>query len=151
MPWITITSNDVASYQAGGYVEAFETAALLSGQANPLAEAISAAVAKIRGYIKAGGYSVDRDTSKIPASLRADALALVVAMAKNRIAQDLTDAEKTAQANAIQLLRDIAQGKFDVEVPENPEAAGATTQSSAGVSIVRPAKSTPKLSDFNGL
>lgn len=151
MTWITITSSDVASYQAGGYVEAFENAALLNGQANPLSEAISATVAKIRGYIKAGGYSVDSDSSKIPASLLSDALALIVAMAKTRIAQDLSDAERTAQANAIQLLRDIAQGKFDIENPDNPESASATIQSNVGVSIVRPSKHTPKLSDYNGL
>ena len=150
MSWIKITEDKLATYQAGKLVDAMKTKALGDGQENPLPEAIRVVVEKIRGAIAAGGYSLDKDTSLIPAELERDAFALVVAVAKPRLSLELKDDEKTANLKALELLDKIAAGDFDVSMPDNPDPTPAA-QNSGGCQLVRPARGVPTRNDFNGL
>lgn len=150
MSWIKITEEKLATYQAGKLVDAMKTKALGDGQENPLPEAIRVVVEKIRGAIAAGGYSLDKDTSLIPAELERDAFALVVAVAKPRLSLELKDDEKTANLKALELLDKIAVGDFDVSRPDNPDPNQAA-QNSGGCQLVRPARGVPTRNDFNGL
>lgn len=149
--WTALNEFNLATYQAGPYIDAFKTAALLDGQENPLPEAIRTTVLKIRGAIKSGKYSVDRNPEKIPGELINDALALIVGIVKPRIDQELSQDERDALSRAHSLLMKIAEGKFDVSAPDDPEAAAATTQSTGGASLVLPGRRTPKRSDYDGL
>ena len=151
MSWITITERNLAKYQAGGFVEAYKSAALSDSNLEPLEAVIASTVLKIRGFIKTGGYSVDIDVSKIPEELENDTLAMIVAVAKPRIFQELTQTETTNLSDAMQTMRDIAALRFKPSLPDNPEPAAASTQSSGGCQLVRPAKGTPQRSDYNGL
>lgn len=151
MSWISLTERNVAKYQAGGMVEAYKSAALSDDTLEPLAEVIAGTVNLVRGYIKTGGYSVDRDGSKIPSELETAALAIIVATIKPRIMQELSSTESANLSDARQLLRDIAAKKFDVSTPDEPESASETTQSSGGCVLVRPARGTPQRSDYDGL
>jgi len=152
MNWIKITVNDIASYQAGALVKAFESKAKYdTSQENPLEVAIEHITLRIRSDVKSGGYAVDIDKSKIPAELKADAIALVVEFAKQRLMQKLSDDERTLANAARTRLDKIAEGKISPSLPDNPEPASATTQSSGGATLVRPARNTPKRSDYNGL
>lgn len=150
MSWIKITEEKLATYQAGKLVDAMKTKALGEGQENPLPEAIRVVVEKIRGAIAAGGYSVDKDSSLIPAELERDAFAIVVAVAKPRLSLELKDDEKTANLKALELLDKIAAGDFDVSMPDNPDPNQAA-QNSGGCKLVRPARGVPQRSDYNGL
>ena len=150
MSWIKITEEKLATYQAGKLVDAMKTKALGEGQENPLPEAIRVVVEKIRGAIAAGGYSLDKDTSLIPAELERDAFAIVVAVAKPRLSLELKDDEKTANLKALELLDKIAAGDFDVSMPDNPDPNQAS-QNSGGCQLVRPARGVPTRNDFNGL
>ena len=150
MSWIKITEEKLATYQAGKLVDAMKTKALGEGQENPLPEAIRVVVEKIRGAIAAGGYSVDKDSSLIPAELERDAFAIVVAVAKPRLSLELKDDEKTANLKALELLDKIAAGDFDVSMPDNPDPNQAA-QTSGGCLLVRPARGVPTRNDFNGL
>ena len=150
MSWIKITEEKLATYQAGKLVDAMKTKALGEGQENPLPEAIRVVVEKIRGAIAAGGYSLDKDTSLIPAELERDAFAIVVAVAKPRLSLELKDDEKTANLKALELLDKIAAGDFDVSMPDNPDPNQAA-QNSGGCQFVRPARGVPTRNDFNGL
>ena len=150
MSWIKITEEKLATYQAGKLVDAMKTKALGEGQENPLPEAIRVVVEKIRGAIAAGGYSLDKDTSLIPAELERDAFAIVVAVAKPRLSLELKDDEKTANLKALELLDKIAAGDFDVSMPDNPDPNRAA-QNSGGCQLVRPARGVPTRNDFNGL
>ena len=89
-------------------VEAYKSAALSDDTLEPLAEVIAGTVNLVRGYIKTGGYSVDRDGSKIPSELETAALAIIVATIKPRIMQELSSTESANLSDARQLLRDIA-------------------------------------------
>ena len=151
MSWISLTERNVAKYQAGGMVEAYKSAALSDETLEPLAEVIAGTVNLVRGYIKTGGYSVDRDASKIPSELETAALAIIVATIKPRIMQELSSTESANLSDARQLLRDIAAKKFDVSTPDEPESASETTQSSGGCALVRPARGIPQRSDYDGL
>lgn len=151
MNWIKITKANLAKYQAGDYVDSFESLALMNGQENPVDDTIASTVLKIRMAIKSGGYAVDIDESKIPAELENDALALIVGICKPRITLDLTETEARALSDAKDLLMRIASGKYAVSTPDNPEPASASVQSNGGVALVRPARGTPQRSDYNGL
>lgn len=151
MSWIKITERNLAKYQAGGFVDAYKSAALNDSTLEPLEAVIASTVNKIRGYIKTGRYAVDRDPVKIPEELENDALAMIVAVAKPRIYQELTQTESANLSDAMHTMRDIAAKKFDVSTPEDPEPAAATTQSSGGCQLVRPARGVPQRSDYNGL
>lgn len=151
--WTKITIADIASYQAGAIVNAFQTKAKASGQGDPIPEAISNIVLKIRADIKSGGFDVDSDESKIPAELKPDAVALVVEFAKQRLAGALkmSDGEIRLADSVRTRLDKIAEGKIKPSLPDNPEPAAATTQSSGGCQLVPPAYGTPQRSDYNGL
>lgn len=148
--WVSLTPENLATYQPGPMVEAFRTQALLKGQTDPLPEAIQNTVYKIRGAIKGGNYAVDRDTTKIPRELINDALALIVSIAKTRLTLDLNNAEMKAWSDAEDHLTEIRLSKFPVSIPDDPVPAAASTQSSGGASLVRPGN-VPKREDFNGL
>ena len=152
MRWTTITVDDVATYQAGALVKAMESKAKYDAQQpNPLLAAIEHITLRVRSDVKSGGFSVDVDASKIPAELKADALALVVEFAKQRLLQKLSDDERALATAARQRLDKIAEGKIKPSMPDNPEPASATAQSSGGCSLVRPARGTPQRSDYDGL
>ena len=149
--WFKLEKTHLLKYQAGGYVTAFETAALLAGQPNPIEDAIRSTTLKIRGAIKSGKYAVDRDKSKIPCELEDDALALVVNTCKVRLNDPMTEDERTNSHDAKALLNRIADGHYDVSTPDDPEPAAATTQTSGGAKLVRPGKRTPSRKTYNGL
>lgn len=150
--WTKITIGDVASYQAGALVKALETKAKYSDeQENPVEVAISRITARIRSDVKSGGFSVDKDCEKIPAELSPEAIALIVEFSKQRIMQRLSDDERNLANAARERLDKIATGKIKPSLPDNPEAAAESVQSSGGCVLVRPAMGVPKKSDFNGL
>ena len=152
MRWTTITIADVASYQAGALVKALETKAKYdSSQSNPVSAAIAHITLRVRSDIKSGGFSVDADQNKIPAELKADAVALVAEFAKQRLLLKLSDDERQLANAARQRLDKIAEGKIKPSAPDNPEPASATAQSAGGATLVRPARGTPQRSDYDGL
>lgn len=94
---------------------------------------------------------MDKAQDKIPVELSSEAVALIVEFAKPRLMQKLT-ADEVNLANAARSRLDkIAEGKIKPSLPDNPEPAAASTQSSGGCQLVRPARGTPQRSDYNGL
>lgn len=150
--WVKITAEDIASYQAGALVKALETKAKYdAAQENPVEAAIRRITSRIRSDVKSGGYDVDADADKIPAELSSEAIALVVEFAKPRLMQRLTDDERNLASAARSRLDKIAEGRIKPSLPDNPEAAAATTQAFGGCQLVRPARGTPRRSDYDGL
>ena len=149
--WIHLTNEDIASYQAGALVKALQTAARLDTQADPLPEAIGQIVLEVRAAVKSGNYRCDRDTAKIPAELKKDALALVVEFARQRIRQALSQDEIRLADAARAKLTKIAEGKIAVSFPDDPEPAGLDAQTpSTPVDTVYPSPFVPNKQRFNG-
>jgi len=126
--WIYVSESDVLSRLSGPEAAAMKTAALQSGQADPLPEVITQVVREIRGYVKACDRNTLGDGETIPDE--------VLGAAINRIRYELatrlpvpsllTEARTEASRAAISLLKEVAACRFVLEQP-----ATAATEVSA--------------------
>ena len=117
MAWIAITTDDIKTRLAGAEVAALQTAALASGQTNPLPGIVSQVVDEIRGYVAAGGFTLGSGET-VPSKL----LSATLAMVRFRIATRLPkfpfdENRKLEYEDAIRLMGRVADGKFAVEEP----------------------------------
>jgi hypothetical protein len=119
MPWITLTETDIITKLSGPEIAAMKTAALQSGQANPLTDVISQIVAEIRGYVAGCARNTLGDGESIPSELKGAAISRIRFELATRlpVASLLTEDRKTANANALSLLRDVAACRFALVQP----------------------------------
>ncbi len=121
MPWTTLTPDDLLRGLTGAERSALQTAALGSGQADPLPGIIADVVAEARGYIAANKSNVLGVGNTIPEKLRAALIARVRFEAFTRLPIGrslLTEDRVKANSDAVTLLRDVAAGRFAIEEPE---------------------------------
>jgi hypothetical protein len=137
--WTTITEPDLKDAKLADLVEAYKTAALGDGQADPIPNVIANVVARIRAEIKGCAKNIlDLDTGKIPTDLKSLAARMVCRELQSRLRLPLKDDERDERRSDERYLERIAKCEVPVAVPDNPETT-ATTQAST----VRPATSTP--------
>lgn len=119
MSWITLTETNVLTKLSGPEISAMKTAALQSGQANPLTGIISQIVKEIRGYVAACARNTLGDGETIPDELEGAAISRIRFELATRlpVASLLTEDRKTANANALTMLRDVASCRFNVVQP----------------------------------
>lgn len=127
--WITLAVTDVSTTLAGAEVSALQTAALSSGQSDPVAAILADVVNEVRGYVAASGTTLGEGAT-IPDKLKSAALALCRYRCATRlpVKSFLTEDRKNANTQAIELLRDVAARRFAVEEPETAD----TTEAIAG-------------------
>ena len=118
MSWAAPSSSDVLTEFTTQEANAIQSAQGASG--SNISGILTRVVAEIRDYIRAGGYSLDSDTTKIPLGLHNDAititrwrLLLAIPALKNLQSEGRKDATERAEKK----LRDIAAQKFSVEPP----------------------------------
>lgn len=122
MSWTTITLADLKDAKAAALVEACQSAALGSGQADPTANIIANAIARIRAEVKAcAKNTLDADTAKIPADLKSLAARMILREMQSRIMQPLTDDEREEQRNDLRYLERIAECKVPVAAPDTAQ------------------------------
>lgn len=136
MAWIALTETLIASRLSGAELTALKSAALGAGQTGDqiLADAISATVREVRGYVAANKNNTLGDGETIPDELEHAALALL----RHRLGSRLPgvklfndEARKAEYDDAVTLLRDVAAGKFGIVPPVTEaaaQAAGGGTQ-----------------------
>lgn len=123
MPWISITSSDIAAAKMAPLVSALRTAALADGQSDPVVEITANVVSRIRRKIAAcAGNRVDADAATVPASLKSLACRLILIEAKNRLEIALTDDERKAWDVDERELNDIAACRLPIEEATAPVA-----------------------------
>lgn len=122
MAWQEITTDNVKTRLTGSELTALQTAALASGQSDPLPEIISTVVDEVRGYIAAGGFNLE-EGSKIPSKLVSAALAIIRYRLATRLpVKSLLDENRVREnEQAITLLGRVADRKFFVEEPTTVE------------------------------
>lgn len=134
MAWQSLTTDDVKTRLAGAEVAALQSAALASGQTDPIPDIITAVVDEVRGYIAAGGITLGA-AGTIPSKLVSAALAIVRYRVCTRLPVKSLLTEDRVRENeaAIRLLERVADGKFAVEEPTtaDTEAIGAPSPSFA--------------------
>lgn len=120
MSWITLNEAGVLTKLAGPELAALKTAALGTGQPNPLPEVITQVVREVRGYVAANLRNVLGEADTIPDELAAAALARIRYELATRlpVASLLTEARREANRDAIALLARVARGEFLVVPPE---------------------------------
>jgi phage gp36-like protein len=117
MAWQSISTDDIKTRLAGAEVSALQTAALASGQTDPLPEVVAQVVDEVRGYVAAGGIPLGA-ASTIPAKLLSAALAIVRFRLATRLPRfPFDDNRKTEYRDAVALLGRVADGRFLVEEP----------------------------------
>ena len=142
MNWITLTASDLNDVKVAALVTAARTAALASGQSDPVDRVIAEVTQRIRTEIAAKGvHRTDTDTTKIPSSLRSLAARMIVRQLQSRLKIQLTEDERTEQKNDLRYLERIAANEVAVETPDNP----VTPQIESGVGaqfVAKPRRTT---------
>lgn len=122
MSWTTITEADLKDAKIAALVDAFKTAALGSGQTNPVPGVIANVVARIRAEISGCKKNVlDVNSDKIPADLKSLACRMIVRECQSRLRLALKDDEKEEWRQDVRYLERIAACEVPVAAPDNPE------------------------------
>lgn len=129
MSWRAITEADVLTVISAPELEAFRSAALGDGQADPVEAVITQTTADVQGYVGANRANRVGPAGTIPETLLQTALDYMLLKIMSRSAGVIIDPEgarKAAGERAERRLRDVAAGAFAVEQPEtfNEETFG---------------------------
>lgn len=127
MSWVQITEALVTSKLSGPETAALKSAALATAQSDPLAEVIAQVVAEIRGYVAGCAANTLGEGATVPSELLGAAISRIRFELATRlpVASLLTEDRRTANANALTLLRDVAACKFAIVAPTTAAAAQA--------------------------
>lgn len=125
--WRTITAADLRETKASALVDAFESAALGDGQADPVPNTIIKVCDRIRAEIQSSKkYLVSATPHSIPPSLIELAGNLIAWRMQGRLnvlsALPITDQDKIDHSEDLKYLERIARGDVTIEVPSDPEA-----------------------------
>jgi hypothetical protein len=112
--WTHITADDLKASGLGWVIDRAGTTS--TGAAEPVAETIAAAVARVRRAIT--GSELDVDTAKVPMSLKAVAVRMALFSLMERLRIPLSeDQKKSREADNSDLLR-ISDKRIPVEKPD---------------------------------
>jgi hypothetical protein len=117
MAWVSITEAMVAERLAGPELAAYKSAALGTGQTNPLPNIITRAVDEVRGYIAACRANTLGEAGTIPEKLLDAALAVIRYRLISRLPVTLTQSRIDEKDDALRLLKEVAACRFAVEEP----------------------------------
>lgn len=150
MPWLTITEANILSKLSAPELAAMKTAALGSGQSDPLAEAIADVTREVRGYVAGCSGNTLGDGDTIPDELLGAAINRIRYELATRlpVASLLTDARKEANRDAVALFGKVASCSFRI-VP--PTTAAATQPGGPAVQVVSSTTRQASRSRLSGL
>ena len=122
--WVSITIETLYEAKVAALVDACSESALAAGQADRAAGLIQGVVDKVRRKVAScANNRVDDDATKIPAGLRDDAVALIIAALKGSVEIDLTEDERTNLSRIERDLNRIANCDDVVDQPDTPVEA----------------------------
>lgn len=118
MSWQTLSVDNVKTRLTGPELSALQSAALASGQEDPLPEIITTVVDEVRGYISAGGHTLETGTT-VPSKLVSASLAIIRYRLATRLpVKSLLDENRIREyQDAVKLLERVADGRFAIEEP----------------------------------
>jgi hypothetical protein len=115
--WTSITADDLKASGYGAIIDAARTSAV--GSVDPVVEEIANAVARVQRAVAAGN-ALDQDTAKVPNSLKAVTVRMVVFALMERIRLNLTQDQRDTRRDDISDLKRIQDTQQRVETPDNP-------------------------------
>ncbi len=151
MSWIALTSADVDDYLVSAKADALRTAALRSGQTDTIARIIADVVQYVRLAVASCRTNVlDTDTTKIPSSLKTQALDVVIQRLHLRLEVHLSDDRSKAYDQAERVLNLVR--KCDQRIDETPTPEGSpSAQQSGSVEIASSSTRLATGSSLDGL
>ncbi len=125
--WIQLTPESLSDYLSGPQLEALQTAALASGQTDPLPRLIEDVAAFVRASIAAfAGNQLSAAAHSVPPELVETTTVLVLEAAWLRLPDlELTRAQQRRAVDARGLLREVTRGRLAVTRPDDPLEASA--------------------------
>ena len=151
MAWKTITDLDVLGKSTGGEVDAARTAALAVDQADPVPGIIDQVVREVRGYVATCSRNSLGPAGTIPDELLGAALNRIRFECATRIPGGalLDEDRRTANRDALAMLRDAAACKITIEQPTivSPEIVA----SGSGVQLVTSCRRVADRNSLRGL
>lgn len=142
MSWRTVTETDLLEAISSDELEGLRSAALASGQADPIEHHIDRVVDEVRGYIAANRENTLGPEGTVPDRLVRAVIDLTLIRVGSRVAGiifDDEDVRRNAAKAATRLLENVASGKFAIEQPST--AADSSEQNTMfGPSIVSPSR-----------
>ena len=134
MNWLPLTLDHVKATGNDAIIQAALNKAAEAGNAiDPVQEAIDNAVSRIRGAVSVGNL-LDRDTTKIPKSLKGLALRLVIYALREFIEFPLTEDQRTTKRDDQSYLNRISDDKIRFEEPDTP--AGSAEMQPGGLTQI---------------
>ena len=131
MNWLSLTLEHVKATGNAAIINAALAKAAEAGNTiDPISEAIENAVGRIRGAVSVGNL-LDRDTTKIPKSLKGLALRMVVYALREFIEFDLTEDQRATKKDDSSYLIRISDDKIRFEEPDEP--AGSAEMQPGGL------------------
>lgn len=131
MNWLSITIDHVKATGNDAVIAAALNKATKAGNAiNPVTEAIADAVGRIRGAVSVGNL-LDRDTTKIPKSLKGLTVRMVIYALKEFIEYELTPDQRDTKRDDNSYLIRISDDKIRFEEPDEP--AGSAEMQPGGL------------------
>ena len=130
--WITISTKDLYNSAAAPYVDRADTQLLGQGQIKRSDQIIADVTAEVRRKVSKVN-SLDVDVTKIPAGLKTLAVDLIIARLKKAIGIVLSEGEMADLAAHTKTLDRIADGKDNVDLPDNPIPTSVTMQGGSQV------------------
>ena len=154
--WITLAESNLQASLSGSEIEAFKTAALAEGQADPVAELLARITLHVRGYVAAGKWRMGPDGT-VPPTLARAAVALCVMDVMSRPAAAVIDDEAGTRAKAgaaAQRTLEAAAGRgMTVEDPDTGllQPIENTVQGGHGASVLSSRPNTVNSQTMKGL
>lgn len=120
--YIPIIESDVITKLSGPENAAMQTAALKVGQTNPLPEIITQVIREVRAYVATCERNTLGEGATIPDELLGAAINRIRFELATRlpVTSLLTEDRRTANRDAVSMLRDAAACKLTVEQPSTP-------------------------------
>ena len=114
---------------SGPELSSYRSAALASGQADPVAPTIAQVIALVRGHVAGCRANTLGAGSTLPEKLKAPALDVIAYRIPSRVNMKAGSARQGLHDQALRLFELVSQGRFDIEEPASPsaESSGANT------------------------
>ncbi len=131
--WTAISTDDLKAVVSGVIIDTAN--ASFTGLNDPVSECIADAVSAVRGAISTGNV-LDRDTTKVPNSLRALTSRMAAFALMERVQIDLSADQRTTRVGDQSRLNRITDNKLRFEQADNP-AGSAEMQPGSGIETVQ--------------
>jgi len=117
MTWRAVTEGDVLGVLNSAEVTAYQTAVIGTGQ-DPMADAITAVVRLVRGYLGAWAANTLGPDGTLPERTILSAAHIIRVELLTRLDLEVSEPRAAAKRDALQYFRDCAAGKVAIEDPD---------------------------------